>query len=338
MTELLKRLTETPGVSGFEAEVRKILEKEFRKYCDAVSVDKAGNLIGRKGKGKPRLMVVSHMDEVGLVVSAIEAEGFLRFAKMGYISDVILPGQSVIVWGKRGPVPGIVGITMEQELGKNLNEAAMFIDIGVASRREAERLGVEIESQVTFDTHARTRGTSFFAKALDDRIGCYILCQLMKQMKKPRHEVYFVANAVEEVGLKGAYVSTYKIDPDAALVVDTSGTEDFPGGSASIKLGGGPVLALVEAGGEGLITDRRIKELLLRAAKKTKIKVQLEVTSRLKGGVTEGTTIQLTRAGVPTGAVNIPIRYPHSVASVINLDDVHEAVTLLARFVQDFRV
>ncbi len=334
--DLLQKLTETPGVSGFEGKVRKILEKEFRKHCNSVIVDKVGNLIGKKGKGKKKLMIGCHMDEVGMVVSDIHDDGFLHFTKIGYISDVILLAQDVFVWGKKGPVPGVIGINEEQEFGKGINPANMFIDIGAKSRKEAEKMGIEIESQVTFTTESHVAGKSFIGKALDNRIGCYVLVEVMKKIK-PGCTVYFVANAVEEVGLKGAQVSTFKIDPDAAIVIDVSAAEDFPGGHETpIKLGAGPVLALIEAGGEGLITDMRIKELVLKTAKKLKLKVQLEVSSH--DAVSEGTTVQLTREGVPTGAINIPIRYPHSVSSIANIDDINETVKLLCDVIKNFKI
>ncbi len=333
---LLKKLTETPGVSGFEEKVRKVLEREFKKYCDPVSVDKVGNLIGRKGRGKKKLMVVCHMDEVGMVVSNIDADGLLHFVKIGFISDVILLAQDIFIWGKKGPVPGIIGVNEEQELGKNIKAANMFIDVGAKSRMEVEKMGIEIESQVTFTTASHVVGKSFIGKALDNRVGCYVLVEVMKKVK-PNCTVYFVANAVEEVGLKGAQVSTFKIDPDAAIVVDVSNAEDFPAGHEThIRLGGGPVLVLVEAGGEGLITDMRIKELFMRTAKKLGIKVQLEVSSH--DAVSEGTTIQLTREGVPTGAINIPIRYPHSVSSIANIDDINDTVKLLCDIIKNFKV
>ena len=333
---LLKKLTETPGVSGFESQVRKVLEKEFKKYCDSVTVDKVGNLIGRKGRGKKKLMVVCHMDEVGMVISDIADDGFIRFAKMGYISDVILLAQDVFIWGKKGPVPGVIGVNEQQEFGKGVNASDMFIDVGASSRKDVEKMGIEIESQVTFTTESHTVGKSFIGKALDNRIGCHVLVEIMKRVK-PTCTVYFVANAVEEVGLKGAQVSTFKIDPDAALVIDVSAAEDFPGGhDTPIKLGGGPVLALIEAGGEGLITDMRIKEHFLKSAKKLKMKVQLEVSSH--EAVSEGTTIQLTREGVPTGAINIPIRYPHSVSSVANIDDINDTIKLLCEVIKNFKI
>ncbi len=334
--DLLVKLTETPGVSGFEHEVRKILEKEFKKHCDSVTVDKVGNLIGRKGKGKKKVILACHMDEVGMVISDIDDNGFLRFTKIGYISDYILLGQDIAIWGTKGPVPGVVGINEDQEFGKDVKPEDMFIDVGAKSRKEVEKMGIEIESQVTFTTNSYSVGKSFIGKALDNRIGCYVLTEVMKKIKS-RCTVYFVANVVEEVGLKGAQVSTFKIDPDAAIVVDVAGAEDFPGGhNTPVKLGRGPVLALVEAGGEGLITDMRIKEQFLRGAKKRGIKLQLEVSSH--EAVSEGTTIQLTREGVPTGAINVPIRYPHSVSSVANVDDINNTIDLICEVINNFRI
>jgi endoglucanase len=316
----LKKLTELPGVSGFEECVREVLKTEFEKHCDKIEVDNLGNLIGVKGQGEPKMMFLSHMDEVGLVVKDIGPYGFLRFAKIGYIDHRILLTQDVVVWGKKGPVVGVIGMIDEEDDKIDMDD--MFIDVGAKTKKQVEKLGVEIESPVTFATRSVSAGSRFVAKALDNRVGCLILCKLMEKIE-PKHTVYFVATRAEEVGSKGAKVSAFGIEPDMAIVVDVTEANDYPGMERKrpkIKLGHGPVIDLIEAGGEGLITDTQVKELILRAAEKRGIKCQLEVSD--SDSVTEGTTVQLSRSGIRTGAISVPVRYTHSVSSVVDLKDV----------------
>ncbi len=332
--DLLERLCRAPGVSGFEDAVVDVMKAELKKSCDEVGVDNFGNLIGRRGSGPKKIMIAAHMDEVGLMVKHITNEGFIYFVKVGGIDDRVLLGQRVIVKGKKGDVPGVIGskpphLQKQEERKKVIKHDSMFIDIGAASKKEAEKQ-VRIGDPVVYEpNYGALSKDVYYGKAVDNRVGCYALLKVMEKLpKKLNATVYAVGSAQEEVGLKGARVAAYKLNPDYSIALDTNlagGTPETKETETNLKLGGGPAITIIEASGRGVITHPKVREVMMKAAKSAKIPVQIDV---LEGGMTDAAIIYLTREGIPSGVISIPTRYIHSSTGVFSMKDVDNAVKL----------
>lgn len=339
MDSLLKKILDAPGISGYEGEIGEIMKKELGKSCDNVQVDNFGNVIARKGRGKKKIMLAAHMDEIGLVVKHITKEGYLSFIKVGGIDDRILPGQRVIIKSKSGRVFGILGakpphMQRDEEKKQPIKYEDMFIDIGCASKEAVEKR-VAIGDSAIFEPNSGVlNGNLYYGKAIDDRIGCYALVKIMEKLKA-KAEVYAVATTQEEVGLKGARTSSFRINPDFAIAIDTTIAGDTPGmkeRDSSLKLGKGPAITLIEASGRGIIVSEKIKDLFVNTAKKNKIKYQMDI---LEGGMTDGAMIYMNREGILTGVLSIPTRYIHSPTGVFDIEDVDEAVRLVIKVVEE---
>jgi endoglucanase len=332
MDLLLKKILDASGVSGYEGEIAQIMKNEFKKSCDDVQIDNFGNVIARKGKGKKKIMLCAHMDEIGLLVKYIAKDGYINFIKVGGIDDRILLGQRMIIKAKNGDVRGIIGakpphLQKEEERKRPVKYEDMFIDIGCKTKEETEKK-VEIADAVIFEPHSgQLNGNLYYGKAIDDRVGCYALVKIMERLKV-HAQVYAVATVQEEVGLKGARTSSFKINPDFAIAIDTTVAGDAPGikeSESSLKLGEGVAITIIEAAGRGLIVNQRIKELFIDTAKKNRIKYQIDV---LEGGMTDGAIIYMNREGIPTGVLAVPTRYIHSPAGVFSIDDLNRAQEL----------
>jgi len=332
--ELLEKLCRASGISGFENEVQEIMKKEFSKSCDDVEVDNFGNVIARKGKGKKKIMLAAHSDEIGLMVKHISKEGFLNFVKIGGIDDRILMQQRVIIKTKKGDVTGIIGakpphLQKEEEKKKVMKHDELFIDIGAKDSDEAKDMVAVGDPILLEPNFGKLNNNLYFGKAIDNRLGCYALIKIMRQVKVKDATIYAVATAQEEVGLKGARVSAFKIDPDYAIAIDTTIAGDTPyikENESSLKLGEGPAITITEASGRGVVTHPKIREILVKTAVEKKIPYQVDV---LEGGMTDGAIIYITRAGVPTGVVSIPTRYIHGPSSVFCLDDLNNSIKLV---------
>ena len=338
MDALLKKIIEAAGISGYESQIARIMQDELKKTCESVRTDNFGNVIAKKGKGKKKIMLAAHMDEVGLMVKHITKEGFVHFIKIGGIDDRILPAQRVIIKAKKGDRFGIIGskpphLMKEEDKKVPLKYEDMFIDIGCKSKEEAEK-AIEVGDIAVFEPNSGVlNGRLCYGKAVDDRVGCYALLKIMEKIKA-NAEVYAVATGQEEVGLKGARTSAFGIGPDYALAIDTNVAGDTPHISereSSLKLGNGVAITIIEASGRGLIVNEKIKDLLIDTAKKNKIKYQVDV---IEGGMTDGAIISMNKEGVPTGVLAIPSRYIHSPTGVFNMDDVESAIALTVKAVE----
>ena len=340
MDPLLKKIIDASGIPGYESEIAKIMQGELKKCCDETEIDDFGNVIAKKGKGKKRIMIAAHMDEVGLLVKHITKEGYINFIKVGGIDDRILPAQRVIIKAKSGDYMGVIGtkpphLQKEEDRKQPLKYENMFIDIGCKNKEEAEKK-IEIGDVIIFEPNSGVlNGKLLYGKAVDDRIGCFALIKIMEKLKGIRGaEVYAVATAQEEVGLKGARTSAFRVDPDFAIAVDTTIAGDTPQITeleSSLKLGDGVAITIIEASGRGVIVNEKIKGLLISTAKANKIKYQIDV---VEGGMTDGAIIYMNREGVPTGVLSIPTRYIHSPTSVFNIDDVNSAIELAVKVIQ----
>lgn len=335
MKNLLEKLSNAPGVSGFEGEVRDLMIQEMKDYVDEIEVDDLGNLIAVKNgdPGGKKIMLAAHMDEIGLMVRYIDKQGFIKFSKIGGINDQMLLNQEVYIQSAKGNVTGVIGSKpphkmKPEERKKILKHDYMFIDIGAASREEAEERISVGDPIIIKQEFAELANSLVKGKALDNRVGCAVLIEVLKQAESEA-TIYGVGTVQEEVGLKGARTSAFRINPDMALALDVTISGDHPGikeEEAPAKAGKGPAIILTDAGGRGLITHPQVKELLISTAEEEGIPYQLEVS---EGGTTDASSIHLTREGIPTGVISPASRYIHTPVSVVSLDDVENAVKLI---------
>ena len=271
MKELLKKLSNAPGISGFENEVRDLMTGELNEYVDEISIDNMGNLIAIK-KGDPgnkKVMLAAHMDEIGLMVRFIDKKGFIKFSKIGGINDQMLLNQTVYIQTAKGNVTGVIGSKPPHKMKaaerkKILEFEDMFIDIGASSKDEALKR-VNIGDPIIIEQEFKELDNNLvMGKALDNRVGCAILIEVLKQVESEA-TLYGVGTVQEEVGLKGAKTSAFGINPDMALALDVTISGDHPGikeEDAPSQAGKGPAIILTDASGRGLITHPQVKELL----------------------------------------------------------------------------
>ncbi len=332
--ELLRRLSDAHGVSSNEGSVRDIIRAELTGSVDEITEDTMGNLIAVKRGDDFSIMIAAHMDEIGLMVQHIDEKGFIGIVPLGGWFGPVLYRQRVILHGKKGPVMGVIGakpphVMKEEERKREIKIEGMFIDVGATSDEEVGNLGIEIGTPITIDREfAELAGSRVTGKALDNRVGVAMLIRTMQQVKSP-HTIYGVFTVQEELGLKGAKVSAYSLNPDCAIATDVTIPGDHPGiekKDASVEMGKGPVLVLVSASGRGLMADPRMTAWLRETAEKSGIPYQLEVGT---GGNTDATIIHLERGGIPSIPFSIAARYIHSPAEVVDIGDIEAGVKLL---------
>ncbi len=340
--DLLRKLSEVPGISGYEDAVRQAVREEVRGLAE-VSADRLGSLICKKrgASDEPRLMFAGHMDEIGFVVTAITKEGFLRFQTVGGWWEQVMLAQRVVVKTKKGDVPGVIGskpphILSEKDRSKVVEKRDMFIDIGAADKDEAtEVLGVTPGDQVVPDSRFQVMasGKLVMGKAWDDRIGIAAFIDVMRLLKNENHPntIYGVATVQEEVGLRGARTSVDVVDPHVGFALEVDIPGDTPGlteADAVAKVGHGPSLLVKDS---SMIPNRRLFELTVETAKKEGIPFQYAAMDR---GGTDAGSIHLHGAGVPSLVISVPTRYIHSHTSIISLEDYDNMVKLVAALVR----
>jgi putative aminopeptidase FrvX len=339
--KLLKELTEITGISGYERDVAKAIEKHLKPVAK-ISYDRLGSVICRKdGASKaPRIMLAAHMDEVGFLVKQVTKEGFIKFLPIGgWWSQVIL-GQRVLIRTRKGEVIGVVGSKPPHELedeerNKVVQIKDMHIDIGAARGFDVEKtLGVRPGDPIVPWSPFMMMGNpkTYLSKAWDDRVGCAMMIDVMKRLTKERHpnSLYGVGTVQEEVGLRGAQTSAAVVDPDVAFAVEVSIAHDTPGFPADEveALGNGPSIFVYD---RSMIPNRNLLDLALDVAAKRKIPYHL--ASIDKGGTDTG-KIHMNRAGVPSLVIGVATRYIHSHIGVIHRSDYDNAVKLLTEMVK----
>jgi putative aminopeptidase FrvX len=329
---LLKRLTEAWGPSGFEDEIRQVIYEEIRDHVDRVYTDSMGNLIAETDGVGPKVMLCAHMDEVSVLISHVEENGLLQFQHIGGIDDRILLAKPVLIGPNR--IPGVIGAKPihhqeEDERRKPVPLSHLRIDIGASSREEALRY-VRPGDWAVFATKYEEVGHRFAkSKSFDDRIGCAVLVETLK--KKFSIPVVYAFSVQEEVGLRGSYPLTYRVQPDIALVVEGTVAADLPGAPAHGKvteLGKGPAISLMD---RESIHDRRVVHHLVHLAKENGIPYQFRNSTA--GGNDVG-RIHTSRTGVLSGMVAVPTRYIHAPAQMINLDDYEHVILLVENFLR----
>jgi putative aminopeptidase FrvX len=327
MKELIKKLTETFSPSGYEDAIREVILSEIKPLADEIRVDALGNIIAHKGEksqnGK-RVMVAAHMDEIGLIATHIDKDGFVRFTTVG------VPFARYLLGGRVHFMNGVQGVIGSERLEK-YNEIPpadkMFIDVGATSVIDCP---VEVGDVAAFERHFVEMGSRLVAKSLDDRAGVAVAIETLSRLGSGPNEVYFVFTVQEEVGVRGATVSAYGVDPEVGLAIDVTPTGDTPNPlRRDITLGAGPAIKVKD---HSMLSDPKVVAWMERSAKAARIPTQREV---LTGGSTDARAIQLTRSGVPTGGLVIPCRYVHSPSEMIDYGDIEKAVELLTAMLSE---
>jgi len=336
LEDLLKKLVSAPSISGFEKNVRDVMIKEIKPYVDDIRVDRVGNLIARKGKGAPKVMIAAHMDELGLIVRHIDKKGFIQFDTVGGWDERILPATKVRVYGSKGALVGMVGtkpphLQEKEEQKHPIKLKDMYIDIGAGSEKEAREAGVRVGDFITHygevSKMLKRRVTGY---GFDNRLGCLALIEIVKKVKGFKGTLYAVGTVQEETGLIGVRGSAFGINPDVVVALDTTiagDTPDIKPGEVPIKIGGGPVLVIKDASS---IINPKVREWIDSTAKKIRMPLQYEVTS---AGATDAAVMPITREGIPSGTVSIPTRYLHTPVEMADLSDLEKVVKLLSEAV-----
>ena len=336
MLDLLKELCVLNGVSGEEDQVRDFIRAQAAPHADSIRTDALGNLIvlkkGRKSTGN-RLMLCAHMDEVGVIVTRITDEGFLKFDFVGGVDRRVAIGKSVVLGPDR--VPGIIGLkavhlVSREEAKKAPKTESLYIDIGASSREEAQEL-VALGTYGSFVCDPEEFGSGFLkAKAIDDRIGCAVMLELLKD-DLPL-DVTFAFTAQEEVGTRGAFGAAFSVTPEIALVLETTTAADLPSVEDHRKVcapGKGPVISYMDG---ATIYDRELFEKLRRLAEDNGIPWQ---TKEYIAGGNDARTIQRTKAGVRVAAMSAAVRYLHAPASVGSVADFEHMLRLTRLFLAE---
>ena len=340
--ELLKKLCETPGISGYEERIQKVIKEELGKVTDEVKIDKLGNIIGIKKTKKAmsnslpkKVMLAAHMDEIGFMISFIDKDGFLRFAPVGGFDPRTLIAQRVVVHGVKD-IGGVIGskpihILEEEEKKKATKIKDLFIDVGL-KKEEVSKI-VKPGDFVTLDRDFKELNNKIItAKALDDRVGVYVMIEALKRIKDCYVDIYAVATVQEEVGLRGATVSSFSVEPDLGIALDVTIASDLPGTKEEemvTNLGGGTAISLMDS---HTISNKKLVDFLKKIAEENKIKYQTDI---LLGGGTDAGAIQRSKSGVPACTISIPTRYVHSVVEMCHKEDIESSIKLICKFLEN---
>ncbi|MEF2291533.1 M42 family metallopeptidase [Virgibacillus dokdonensis] len=334
---LFKQLTELQGASGNEHAVRSFMKQELSKYADEIMQDNLGGIFGVKKGSGPKVMVAGHMDEVGFMVTQITDNGMLRFQPLGGWWNQVLLAQRVQVITDNGPVVGVIGsipphnLTDEQRK-KPMEIKHMLIDIGADDRADVEKIGVKPGQQIVPLTPFTPMANSnkILAKAWDNRYGCGLAIELLKEVQKDAlpNELYAGATVQEEVGLRGAQVAANKIQPDIFFALDASPANDMSGKKDEFgQLGKGALLRIFD---RTMITHQGMKNFVLDTAESNNIPYQYFISQ----GGTDAGRVHVANQGVPSAVIGICSRYIHTSSSIIHVDDYAAAKELLIKLVK----
>ncbi|HHY16849.1 MAG TPA: M42 family metallopeptidase [Firmicutes bacterium] len=338
---LLKEITEVSGVPGFEDEVRKFIRDRMASLSE-VSRDNLGSIICKKPglSGEPRIMIAGHMDEIGMMVTYITKEGFLKFQTLGGWWEQVMLAQRVAIKTSSGDVPGLIGskpphILKTEERNKVTQKDQMFIDIGASSKEDAERMGVMPgDPVVPVSPFQEMKNPKYLmGKAWDNRVGCAIFMEAIRELAGVKHPntVYGVGTVQEEVGLRGATTSVAAVEPDIGFALEVDIAGDTPGVKefeAQAKLGKGPSILLYD---HSMVPHRKLRDFVVETARNANIPFQF---SSMAGGGTDAGRIHIYKTGVPSLVISVPTRYIHSHAGIIHRDDFDATVSLMVELVK----
>jgi endoglucanase len=338
-TDFLERLLDAAGPSGFEVRASRAWRQEAETLADEVTVDVYGNSFATlHAAGSPRVMLAGHIDEIGLQITHVDEEGFLYVAEIGGWDPQVLVGQRVRILSQAGSVTGVIGkkaihLIEPEDRQKASKTKQLWVDVGASNRAEVTALGVRVGDPMVLDQGmVRLGGDRIASRAIDNRIGAFIVLEAVRMLAndRPRASVVAAATVQEEIGYSGggARTGAYTLEPDVAIVVDVTFSSDVPDVDkkevGEHRLGGGPVLT------RGSAAHESVFEALARVAEAEKIPYTVQAAP--KATRTDADAIYLTRRGVPTAVVSVPNRYMHSPNEVISLADVENTIRLIAAF------
>lgn len=334
--EFFRQIVNTPSPSGYEQRAGELYRRYTREFADSVQTDVMGNVIAALNPtGKPRVMFAGHMDEIGFIVKYISEEGFLYFGPIGGHDPVIPVGQRVLVHTRSGAVAGVIGkkpihLLEDEERSKAPKLHDLWIDIGATSKADAQSV-VRIGDPVTIDVEFRELRNGFAtARGFDNKMGAFIVAEALRLLAedRPTAAVFAVATVQEEIGLRGARTSAYGVDPLVGIAVDVTHATDYPSVDkkrvGEVLPGRGPVIC------RGANINPRVFDMLVETAESEGIPYQIEAAGGGTG--TDANAMQISRAGMATGLVSVPLRYMHTPCELLALADVENAARLLASF------
>jgi putative aminopeptidase FrvX len=337
--ELLRELCETPGVPGREERLRAIVRRELAPLADEIRVDAMGNLVARqRGGGSGRLMIASHMDEIGYLVRFIDDRGFLRLQALGGHDPRNMVGRRVMVCG----ATDLFGILYPSRKPPHLMDEAernrapkveeFFVDLGLPV--EAVREQVQVGAMVTMAPQWQEMGEAVSCKAMDNRLALYLMIEAVRRAEHHAMDVYAVATTQEEVGLRGATTSAFGVEPDVGLALDVTIAADLPGLDEQDRvtaLGGGTAIKIMDSAS---ISHPKVVEFLRELAERRGIPYQMEI---LPHGGTDAGALQRARGGIPAVTLSTPCRYVHSPVEMVHRQDVEASIALTAAFIEEAR-
>ena len=340
--KMLKELTDANGIPGNEKEPREVMRKYIEPFSDEVTTDNLGSLIAiKKGSAEgPKIMVAGHLDEIGFMVTSIDDKGFVRFQTVGGWWEQVMLAQRVTIMTRKGEVPGVIGskpphILPPEVRKKPVDKKDMFIDIGASSKEEAMEFGVKPGDSIVpvCEFTVMKNEKMLMAKAWDNRIGCAIAIEVLRQLKDVDHPntVYGVGTVQEEVGLRGAKTSAHFIKPDIGFAVDVGIAGDTPGVTekeALAKMGDGPQIIMYDA---SMVSHKGLRDFVTDTADTAGIPYQFDFVA---GGGTDSGAIHLTANGVPALSITIATRYIHTHAAILHRDDFENAVKLIVEVIK----
>lgn len=324
---LLKDLTQAFGVSGYEREIGCVIKENIREYADEIIEDALGSIIALKkgcGEAKKRIMVSGHMDEIGFMTLKITDDGYVKVRNVGGISAFTSYMDRVRF---RNGTYGIIGC--EEKIDKIApgDISKLYIDIGAVSKEDALKYVSIGEPACYVGEYQELKNNCVTAKALDDRIACYIMIEALKKMVNPYNDIYFVFSVQEEVGLRGATAAANRVNPDIGVGIDIGGSADLPNEKhGNAVLGGGAAIKVMD---ESVICDEYLVSEMVRCSEENKIKYQLDV---MAGGGTDAGAINKSNYGVKSCGIDIPTRYGHSPNGIVSMGDVDACIDLLWKF------
>jgi endoglucanase len=339
IVDLFLKLASIPAPSGFEEPMIRAFMEEMRPYVDSIIDTPRGNVVAKQlgtDEAAPKIALVAHLDQVGFVVINIDQRGFLRFRKLGGSITRAIQGQHLVILGEKGDVPGVVGtkpghVTTVVEANTIPPIEEMYIDVGARSKEEAEELGLEVGSAITFaPNHSKLANGLIASTSVDDRAGVSALIEIARSFSenRPRATVYYIGTVEEETGLRGAETALFNVDVDMAVAIDT-----FPSGyqpdvnmrDILYEVGSGPGIHVGQIGDRIRIDSRQVHRWLVNTASKHDIPHQIG----LMHGSNDAAALMQTRGGIPSASIGIPRRYSHGPVEVFDPKDLENLIRII---------
>ncbi len=332
----LKQLVETPSPSGYEHHVQKLVRDRIAPWCDSVRTDVMGNVSGvRNPDGNPRVMLAGHCDQIGFIVNYVTDDGFLHVDPIGGVDPVVATSQRASIMTRGGMVPGVIGrkaihLMDEDDRKKVPKMHDLYVDIGVSKKEEALELVAYGDAGVFLQPYVELAHGRAVSMAFDNKMGTWIVTEVLRLLHGQQFEacVVGVSTVQEEIGLRGAQTSAFSSEADVGIALDVAHGTDTPGiekkKAGDFRVGGGPIVA------RGANINPRVFEFMLAAAESEGIPVQ--VASAARGTGTDANVMQLSRGGMATGLLSVPLRYMHTPNELLALEDLENTARLLAAF------